>query len=95
MTKTEYKPIPQNEAECLFSLTIHDFEKLALMLESIERVRDDECLVQGLSNIATEICLESVERLRKAYLDAGLSTETIEGYSTDGNVVVKLPGGDE
>ncbi|SFM46846.1 hypothetical protein SAMN05421880_11756 [Nitrosomonas nitrosa] len=94
MTKTEYKPIQQKEAEYLFSITIHDLEKLAMLLESIDQVREDEGLVQGLSYIAQDMCLASIERLRKTYLEAGLSAGEIEDRpDLDEPVVIKAFGG--
>ena len=94
MTKTEYKPIQQKEAEYLFSITIHNFEKLAMLLESIDQVREDEGLVQGLSHIAQDMCLTSIEQMRKTYLEAGLSGGVIENRpDLDEPVVIQGFGG--
>ncbi|MCO6427120.1 hypothetical protein [Nitrosomonas communis] len=94
MEKIEYKSIPQERAECIFSLASDDFEKLSILLQSIARVSDDEYLVKGLADTALNVCLEAYGQLRELCLEAGLDTRNIEYHpALDENAVVQAFGG--
>lgn len=78
MEKTDYTPMPQNEAERMFRWSIKNIERLEVLLSAISKLSSENWVADGLSREAIGICGETTDLLRDAYHSAGLTAEKVE-----------------